>query len=145
MGRIGYDKKVHPFVLQLQLCNAMYLKGLESTNSISINFQDGIIITYRTDNKQNATMIEDYATRDDEMKELYGFFTLDALKGFEAIPEDEIKQYEVGCYDNSMLRYSIICGDGQTLSGKRTRIYNNDPINMIKEWIRRVVPAFSFG
>ena len=59
------------------------------------------------------TTIREYVASDDDLKELYSFFTMDALEKFEAMPESELGQYMTGYYDWAALRYLMISGDGR--------------------------------
>lgn len=73
------------------------------------------------------------------MEALYHFFTLDALKAFEAVPIDEHSPYECGYYDWADLRYLLIAADGRVSDGKRHCIFSNDPIEMVIRWMHKVV------
>ena len=144
MSRIGYDQKIHPYYLQLRLVSIMDPQGVQNKSSITLNLQDGKIIRNHTDENQMTTMIKEYIVGDDDLKELYSFFTLNAIKEFEAMPESVMKQYEIGYYDEVSLRYFLICGDGRISDGKRHRIYSSDPINMVIEWIHKTAPSDLF-
>ena len=137
MSRTGFDQKKHPYQLQLRICSFLDIEGIQNKSSVTINFEEGRITNYHTDDAQISTTIREYIASDDELKELYSFFTLDELEKFEAMPEHEKSQYETGYYDCAYLRYFLI-GEGNHVSdGMRSRIYRNDPIDMALKWIRK--------
>jgi len=144
MSRVGFDKRIHPFQLQLRVCSLLDLQGVENKSSVIINFKEGRITSYHTDDPQISTTIREYIVSDDELKELYSLFTLEALEKFEAMPEQEKSQYQTGYYDWANLRYLLISDGGCVSDGKRTWIYSNDPIIMSLEWMNKIVP-FELG
>ena len=144
MSRAGFDKRIHPFQLQLRVCSFLDLQGVENKSSATINFKEGSITSYHTDDLQISTTIREYIVSDDELKELYSFFTLEALEKFEAMPEQEKSQFETGYYDCAYLRYLLISDGGCVSDGKRIWIYSNDPIIMCLDWIHKIAP-FELG
>ena len=140
MNRIGFDINKHPFQLQLRICLFSDLQGIQTKDSVTLNFQEGTITNYHTDKNQVNTTINEYTASDDELKELYGFFTLDAIEKFEALPENELRQYYIGYYDWASLRYLLISKDGQVRDGVRYSIYSNDPIELAIKWMSEVSP-----
>lgn len=140
MSRVGFDKRIHPFQLQLRVCSFLDSEGIENKSSVTVNFKEGRITSYHTDDPQISTNIREYIVSDDELKELYSFFTLQVLEKFETLPEEDIRQYQTGYYDCDYLRYLLISEGGCVSDGKRTWIYSNDPIIMVLEWIHKVWP-----
>lgn len=138
MGRIGFDPKVHPYQIQLRVYGFPDYQGIRNQGSETLDFQKGKIISYHTDSEQIGTTIREFVASDEDLKELYHFFTLDALKAFEAVPIDEHSAYECGYYDWADLRYLLIAADGRVSDGQRYRIYSNDPIEMAIEWMHKV-------
>ena len=140
MSRIGFDKEKHPYQLQLRIASGFDIHGLQNSSSVNINFLKGIITDYHTDDDQIKTNIQEYIASDDEMKDLYSFFTFDALEKFDAMPESEKSQYDIGYYDNANLLFLMICGDGRVTDGHRHGVYSNDPIHMALEWMDKILP-----
>ena len=140
MNRIGFDQRKHPYQLQLRIASGFDMNGLQNRSSSSINFLKGIITKYNTDEDQISTTIKEYIASDDELKELYSFFTYDAIEKFEKMSESEKSQYDIGYYDNANLLYIMIGGDGRVTDGHRHGIYSNDPIDMALEWIHKMLP-----
>ena len=130
MSRIGFDQKIHPYQLQLRICSIFDVGGLGKKSSITIDFQNGRIANYRTDKDQINTRIQEYVASDDELKELYDFFTLEAIEDFEDMTADEKTKYDIGYYDCASLYYYMICGEGQITDGTRHGVYSNDPIEI---------------
>lgn len=140
MSRIGFDGKKHPYQLSLRIASGFDLHGLQNTSSLNINFLKGIITDYHTDDDQINTAIREYIASDDELKELYSFFTFDAIEKFNAMSESEKSMYDIGYYDNANLLYLMIGGDGQVSDGHRHGIYSNDPIHLVLEWMDKILP-----
>ena len=138
MARIGFDQKIHPCQLQLRTCSMLDPQGIQNNCCLVFDLMNGIIKNYHTADNQFSTSVREYICRDDELKEVYELFTLDAIATFEALPEEEISQYETGYYDCASLRYLLIGGEGQILDGARSRIYTNDPIEIVRKWMIRV-------
>ena len=140
MSRIGFDKKIHPYQLQLRLCTLPDLKGIQNKTGITLDFREGKIINYHTDEDMISTTIKECVVGDADLKELYTILTIDAVEEFEATPESELSQYMTGYYDWAALRYLMICGDGRISDGVRHNIYSNDPIKMTVERMRKTAP-----
>ena len=140
-GRIGFDPKIHPYQIQLRVCCFPDYQGIRSQDSETLDLQKGKIISYHTDSEQIGTTIREFVASDEDLTELYRFFTLDELKAFEAVPIDEHSSYERGYYDWADLRYLLIAADGRVSDGQRHRIYSNDPIQMAIEWMHKVTPS----
>ena len=140
MCRIGFDKKIHPYQLQLRLCAFPDLEGIQNRSGVTLDLREGTIKNYNTTENIFRTTIREYIASDDELKELYSFLTMDAIKEFEAMTESEIYQYETGYYDWASLRYLMISAEGRISDGVRHHIYSNDPIEMAMKWMRRTVP-----
>lgn len=140
MSRIGFSQKIHHYQLQLRICSILDVGGLRNESSITIDFQQGRITNYHTDKDQVNTRIQEYVASDDELQELYDFFTLKAVEEFEDMPEHEKNKYKIGYYDCASLYYFMICGKGQIANGTRHDVYSNDPIQMAFEWMRRILP-----
>ena len=140
MSRIGFDKRIHPYQLQLRLCVLYDPEGIQNKGGVTLDLREGKITNYNTEENIFRTKINEYIVSDDELKELYDFFTLEAIKTFEVTPESELSQYMTGYYDWAALRYLMICGDGRVSDGVRHNIYSNDPIKMTVEWMRKTAP-----
>ena len=140
MSRIGFDKKIHPYQLQLRLCTFPDPIGIQNKTGVTLDFREGKIINYHTDEDMISTIIKECVVSDDDLKELYTIFTIDAVEEFEAIPESELSKYMTGYYDWPALRYPMICGDGRVSDGVRHNIYSNDPIKMTIEWMQKTAP-----
>lgn len=140
MSRIGFDKGIHPYQLQLRICSFPDTQGIQNRNSVTLNLQEGRITSYYTDEDQVSTAIKEYVASDDELKELYDFLTVDAIEQFKAMPDSEKSQYEIGYYDWASLRYLMVSKDGQISDGSRHRVYSNDPIEMAIQWMRKTSP-----
>ena len=138
MSRIGFDRKIHPYQLQLRICSVPDAAGLQNKSGTTIDFLNGKIIDYHIDEDQINTRITAYTASDNELEELYGFFTLDAVEKFEAMPESEKEPYYTGYFDNASLFYLMIGGDGRILDGKRHYIFSNDPIEKVFAWMRKI-------
>ena len=140
MNRRGFDKMIHPRQLQLRMCIGFDYQGLQNDSSVTIDFETGRITNYHTNDNQISTSIREYVASDEELKELYGFFTMDSIKKFEAMQESELRQYGTGYYDVAFLRYIMISEEGIVADGRRSYIYSNDPIEMVMMWMHRVLP-----
>lgn len=140
MSRKGFDKRIHPYQLHLRICVFPDLEGFQNKGSVTLDFHEGKIKKYNTGDNLLKTTIREYIASDEELKELYNFFTLDAVEKFEAMPESELSQYVTGYYDWASLRYLMTRGDGQVSDGVRHHIYTNDPIRMAIEWMRKTAP-----
>ena len=141
MSRIGFNPKIHPYQIQLRMCSFPDYQGIRNLDSETLDFQKGKIISYHTDRDQIGTTIREFVASDEDLKELYRFFTLDALKAFEAISTDEHSDNKRSYYDWADLRYLLIAAEGKILDGQRHHIYSNDPIEMAIEWMHKVTPA----
>ena len=140
MSRIGFDKKIHPYQLQVRICSAPDFQGIQNRGGVTLDLREGRITNYHTDEDMISTKIQECIAGDDDLKELYSFFTLDAIETFEATPESELRQYMTGYYDWADLRYLMISEDGRVSDGVRHYIYSNDPIEMAIEWMRKTAP-----
>ena len=140
MNRIGFDQRKHPYQLQLRIASGFDMNGLQNRSSTSINFLKGIITKYNTDEDQISTTIKEYIASDDELKELYSFFTYDTIEEFENMSEDEISQYDIGYYDNANLLFIMVGAEGRVTDGHRHGIYSNDPIEMALRWTYKLMP-----
>ena len=133
MCRIGFDKIIHPYQLQLRLCAFPDSEGIQNRSGVTLDLREGTIKNYNTSENLFRTTIREYIASDDELKELYSFLTMDAIKEFETMPESKIFQYKTGYYDWAPLRYLMISGDGRISDGVRHDIYSNGPIKMAIE------------
>ena len=140
MSRSGFNHKIHPYLLQLRMCRGLDLEGIQNRSSVSINLREGKITNYNTNDAQVSTNIREYTVNDDELRELYSFFTLDAIQKFENMSESENRQYMRGYYDWAILRYLLICEGGRISDGVRHTIYSNDPIEMVLKWMHKTLP-----
>ena len=140
MSRIGFDKRIHPYQLQLRLCVLYDPEGIQNRGGVTLDFREGRITNYHTNEDMISTKIQECVAGDDDLKELYSFFTLDAIETFEEMPDDELSQYMRGYYDCANLRYLMISGDGRVSDGVRHYIFSNDPIEMAVEWMRKIAP-----
>lgn len=141
MNRIGFDNRIHPYQLQLRVCSMLDPQGLQNKESTTINFQEGKITKYHTADNQISTAINEYVASDEELKDLYEFFTLEALAKFESMPESEKDRYATGYYDCATLLYLLFSEEGPISDGKRNYVYTNDPIEMALRWISRTMPS----
>lgn len=73
LSRIGFDKKKHPFQLQLRICLFPDWEGSRNRSSVIIDLQNGKITNYQTDKDQINTTIKEYVASNKELKELYSF------------------------------------------------------------------------
>ena len=140
MSRIGFDSIIHPYQLQLRVCSILDPDGIQNSSCDVIDFREGRVTEYNTDDEKVSTIIREYIASDDELKELYAFFTLKAIKEFEAMSDDYKRQYEIGYYDCAYLRYLLIGEDGQLSDGVRRRVYSIDPIHLVYRWMRKISP-----
>lgn len=140
MSRIGYDKRKHPYELQLRIGAGLDYQGLENKSCLSLNLQEGKITEYHTDEDMIKTEIREYIASDEELEELYSFLTMEAIEEFESMLGTKNEQYATGYYDCAVLKYFLIGPDGKIADGSRGGIYSNDPINMTCEWVRRIFP-----
>ena len=138
LSRIGFDKYIHPYLLQLRVCSFLDPQGIMNRDSTTLNLQEGIITEYLTDEDQIETKISEYVASDDDLKELYSFFTLDAVNDFEKMDDEELSKYETGYFDCANLHYLLLSGDDCAQDGVRHRIYSNDPINRVIVWINKI-------
>ena len=132
--------RIHPYQLQVRICSATDLQGIQNRSGVTLDLREGIIKNYNTEENLFRTKISEYIASDEELKELYSFFTLDSIERFEATPETELSQYMTGYYDWADLRYFMISGDGRVSDGVWHYIYSNDPITMVIRWMRKTVP-----
>ncbi len=126
--------------MHLRIASGFDIHGLQNSSSVNINFLKGIITDYHTDDDQINTTIREYIASDDELKELYSFFTFEAIEKFEAMLESEKSKYDIWYYDNANLLYLLISGDGRVIDGHRHGIYSNDPIHMALQWMYKILP-----
>lgn len=119
LGRIGYDHKIHPSQLQLRCCSFHDPQGIQNRSSVTLNLKEGIITNYYTEENRINTKIRECIASDDNLAELYSFFTLDAIEKFEKIPGKELESYATGYYDLSSLRYFLIRENGSISDGVR--------------------------
>ena len=141
MSRIGFDEKIHPYELQLRTSSLMDPGGLRNRDCLILNLREGRVTQYNTDKFQINTAIREYVASDDELKELYCFFTFDAIERFENMAYSEISRYEIGYYDFASLQYLILGENGRISDGRRTRVWSIDPIEMAIEWMHNTAPS----
>ena len=144
LTRIGFDRKIHPYQLQLWLCSFLDILGIQSGDSVILDFRKGVISFCHTDRYEAVTTIREYVASDDDLIELYGFFKFNAIESFEDMPDSEITPYETGYYDCMSLQYLVLSEDGRASGEMRRCIYSNDPIEMAAQWLERTAP-FDLG
>ncbi len=140
MIRIGYDKKIHPYQLQLRICSFPDYDGLGCRNTVTVDFKEGRIKNYQTSKDMANTTIKEYTATDKELTDLYRFFTWEAIERFEATYESRRIEDSIGYYDWAELRYLVISEDGQISDGVRIWIFRKDPIHRALNWLLKVVP-----
>lgn len=73
MSRAGFNERIHPYQLQLRICEGFDFQGIQNKGSVTLDFQEGKITNYHTDEDMVSTTIREYAASDDDLKELYSF------------------------------------------------------------------------
>ena len=141
MYRNGFDENSHPFQLQMRICGFPDYQGLQNKKSVTLDLSTGKIISYHTGKAEKTTVIREYIADEDDLKELYSFLTLDAIKKFEALPDSEKDKNVHGYYDWADLRYLLIAAEGRVSDGKRHYIFSNDPIQKAIDWMHKVTPS----
>ena len=54
MSRIGFDKRIHPYQLQLRICNLLDPEGIQNRGSVTLDFCEGKITnTFSMEEKIN--------------------------------------------------------------------------------------------
>ena len=73
LTRIGFDRKIHPYQLQLWLYSFLDILGIQSGDSVILDLRKGVISFCHTDRYEAVTTIREYVASDDGLIELYDF------------------------------------------------------------------------
>lgn len=139
---VDYSRYIWQIQFQTKSCFETMFPSF-SVETTTIDYMDRRCVISRTD-KHTQTTVDQIVPIDDDdaFAELLSYSEIAKIREFENMDEEDRQPFDRGYYDGCRLEYTYFTMEDPPITqGTIGRIYENDPIEQIIDWVHRYVSS----